>query len=72
LYESDGKFDIYLSKLELITQNLTVKNAILILRGDWYINFPHKCKNMNGNYTIILRNSLKNTVNVLTKITKSI
>jgi len=71
LYASDGKFDICLSKLELITQNLIVKNAILILHGDWYINFPHKSKNINGNYTFILRNSLKNTVNVLTRITKS-
>jgi len=49
LYASDGKFDIYLSRLELTTQNLIVKSAILILHGDWYINFPHKSKNMNGN-----------------------
>jgi hypothetical protein len=49
LYPSDRKLDIYLSKLEPITQNLIVKNAILILHGDWYINFPHKSKNINGN-----------------------
>jgi len=49
LYVHDGKFDIYLSKLDLITQNLIVKNAILILHGDWYINFPHKSKNIKRN-----------------------
>ena len=49
LYASDGKFDIYLSKLELITQNLIVKNVILILHGDWYINFSHKSKNIKRN-----------------------
>jgi len=49
LYASDGKFDICLSKLDLITQNLIVKNAILILQGDWDINFPHKSKNIKRN-----------------------
>jgi len=49
LYSFDRKLDIYLSKLQLITQNLIAKNAILILHGDWYINFPHKSNNINGN-----------------------
>ena len=64
LYSSDGKFNIYLS-------NLIVKNEILIPHGDWYINFLHKSNNINGNSTFIMRNSLKNTVNVPTRITKS-
>ena len=35
---ANRKLDIYLSKLQLITQNLDVKKAILILHGDWHIN----------------------------------
>ena len=35
---SDGKFDIFLNRLELIIQELIVKNKILIPRGDWNIN----------------------------------
>ena len=49
LCSSDGKLDIYLSRIEMITQKLIVRNAILILHGDWYINFPHKSNNINGN-----------------------
>ena len=44
LHSSHGKLDNYLSKLELITYNLIVKNTILILHGDWYINVLHKSK----------------------------
>jgi hypothetical protein len=58
LYSSGRKFNNYLGKLELITQKLIVKNAILILHGD------HKSKNINGNETYVLSSSLKNTVNV--------
>jgi len=29
-------------QVRAITQNLTVKNAILILRGDWYKDFLDK------------------------------
>jgi len=39
---ANRKLDIYLSKLQLITQNLVVKKAILILHGDWHINLLHK------------------------------
>jgi len=34
----------------LISQNLIVKNAILILHGDWYINFLHKKKELDFYY----------------------
>jgi hypothetical protein len=50
LYLSHRKLDIYLSKLELISQNLIVTNAILILHGDWYINFLHKKKKESDFY----------------------
>ena len=49
LYLSDGKLEIYFSKLQLITQKWTVKNAIPILHGYGYINFPHQGKNISGN-----------------------
>jgi hypothetical protein len=70
LYSSYGKFDIYLSTLELIIPNSFVKNATLILHGDWYINFLHKSNNINGNSTFIMRKGLKNTVNVPTRLKK--
>jgi len=44
LHTSDGKLDIYLSKLQLISHKLIVENAISILHGDWYISFPIKVK----------------------------
>ena len=49
LYASDGKFDICLSMLDLIIQNLIVKITIQILHGDWYINSPYKSKNIKRN-----------------------
>jgi hypothetical protein len=42
----------------------------MIQHGAWFINFPHNSKNTNEKQTHILRNSLKNTVSVLTRITK--
>jgi hypothetical protein len=44
LYSSGRKFNNCLGKLELITQKLILKNAILVVLGDWYINFPTKVK----------------------------
>jgi hypothetical protein len=38
----DGKFDIFLNKLQLIIQKITVKNKILILYGDLNIKFLYK------------------------------
>jgi len=48
LYSTNRKLDICLSKLQLITQKLIEKNAIPILHGDWYINFPTKLKTSMG------------------------
>jgi hypothetical protein len=42
---SDGKFDIFLHRLELIFQKLIVKNKILLLFGEWNINFLQKSFN---------------------------
>jgi exonuclease III len=66
----DGKIDTFFNKLEMIMQKLIVKHKILILCGDWNINFlqgsPHT-RELN----MLLWYNLKHTVNVLTRITKT-
>jgi hypothetical protein len=37
----DGQFDKFLNKLELVIQKLLMKDKILILCGDWNIDFLH-------------------------------
>jgi hypothetical protein len=70
-HSSDGKFDIFLNKLELIIQKLIVKNRIMILNGGWYINLHYKSTNEGELKNLFLRHNLKNTVNDPIRITKS-
>ena len=64
----DEKVDIFLNKLELIIQILTVKNKILIPDGDWNINFLHKSWNKRElNNFLLCYNA-----NIPTRITKHI
>jgi len=67
----DGKFDIFLNKLQLIVQKIIVKNKILILCGDWNVKFLYKNSNERELNYLLLRCNLKHTINVPTRITKS-
>jgi hypothetical protein len=60
IYRSpDGQVEKFLDKLELVAQNLLMKDKMLILCGDWNIDF------------LLLRYNLINTVQSPTRITKS-
>jgi hypothetical protein len=63
----DGKYDIFLNKVELIIQILIVNNKISILDGDWNINFLHKSTNERefNNFLLLY------TANIPTGITKN-
>ena len=67
----DGKFDIFLNKLQFIIQKIILKNKILIVSGDWNMNFIYKSSNEREYNHLLSRYNLKHTVNVPTKITKS-
>jgi hypothetical protein len=67
----DGKFDIFLSNLQLIIQKIAVKNKILIRCGDWSIKFLYKNSSERKLNYLLSRYNLKCTVNVPTRITKS-
>jgi hypothetical protein len=68
---SDGKFYIFLNRLGLIIQKLIVKNKILILSGEWNINFLQKSFNARELNIIFWRYHLKHTVSVPPTVTKS-
>jgi exonuclease III len=67
----DGQFDKSLSKLELVIQKLLMKDKILILCGDWNIDFLHEDSNQKDLTDLLLRYNLVNTVQSPTRITKS-
>jgi hypothetical protein len=67
----DGNFDIFLRKLDLVIQKLIVKGKILILSGDWNINFSHQNAKLNELQNLFLLYNLVNTVVLPTRITKS-
>jgi predicted outer membrane repeat protein len=67
----DGKFDIFLNKLELIIQKLILKDRIFILSGDWNINFLEESVNLNELKILLLKYNLVNTVQSPTRITKN-
>jgi hypothetical protein len=55
IYRSpDGKFDIFLNNLHLVTQKLTLKERILILSGDWNTNFFQESVKLNEQEKITL------------------
>jgi hypothetical protein len=66
----DGKFDIFLKKLDLVIQRLIVKDRILILSGDWNINFLQESVNLNELKNLLLKYNLVNIVHSPTRITK--
>jgi hypothetical protein len=47
-----------------------VNNKILILDGDWNVNFLHKCWNEREFNNFLLWYNVKHTANVPTRITK--
>ena len=72
IYRSpDGQFDKFLEKLELVVQKILMKGKILILCGDWNIDFLHESRNQKDLTDFLLRYNLVNTVQSPTRITKS-
>jgi hypothetical protein len=65
------ELDKFLNKLEMVIQKLIKKDKILILCGDWNIDFPSDNGNLNDLKDLLLRYNLINTVQSPTKITKS-
>jgi hypothetical protein len=66
-----GKFDVFLSKLEFIIQELSNKNRILILSGDWNINFLQDGLHVREINNALIRYNLISTVKDPTRITKT-
>jgi exonuclease III len=67
----DGQFDKFLNKLELVIQKLLMKDKILILCGDWNIDFLHEDGNLKDLTDPLLRYNLVNTVQFPSRIMKS-
>jgi exonuclease III len=67
----EGQFDKFINKLELVIQKLLMEDKILILCGDWNIDFLHVDGNLKDLTDLLLRYNLVNTVQSPTRITKS-
>jgi exonuclease III len=67
----DGEFDKFLNKLGSVIQKLLMKDKILIICGDWNIDFLHEDSNLKGFTDLLLRYNLVNTVRSPTRILKS-
>ena len=67
----NGQSDKFLNKLELVIQKLLMKDKILILCGDWNIDFLHEDSNLKDLTDLLLRYNLVNTVQSPTRISKS-
>jgi hypothetical protein len=67
----DRQFEKLLNKLELIIQKLIKKDKILLLCGDWNMDFLHEDGNLTDLTDLLLRYNLVNTVQFPTRITKS-
>ena len=65
-----GQFDKFLDKLELVVQKLLMEDKILILCGDWNIDFFHESSNQKDLTDLLLRYYLVNTVKSPTRTTK--
>jgi exonuclease III len=73
VYKSpDGQFDKFLDRLELIIQKLLKNDKILLLCGDWNIDFLQDSGNLHDLKDLFLRYNLVNTVQSPTRVTKSI
>jgi uncharacterized protein YktA (UPF0223 family) len=64
------EFDKFLNKLEMVIQKLLKKDKILILCGDWNIDFLSDNGNLNDLKDLLLRYNLINTVQSPTRVTK--
>jgi len=72
IYRSpDGQFGKFLNKLELVIQKLLIKNNILILCGDWNIDFLHDDGNLKDLTDLLLRYNLVNIAQSLTRVMKT-
>jgi len=67
----DGQCDKFLNKLELVVQKLIMKDKILILCGDWNIDFLREEGNLKDLTDLQLRYNPVNTVQSPTRIMKS-
>jgi exonuclease III len=67
----DGQFYKFLHKLELVIQKLLMKDKILLLCGDWNIDFLHEDGNLKNLTDLLMRYNLINTVQSSTRITKN-
>jgi len=76
IYRSpDGQLEKFLKELEVVIQKLLRKNKILLLCGDWNIDFLKEDNNKKELTDLLLRYNLVNTVKSptrLTTITKSL
>jgi len=69
IYRSpDGHLDKIQKKL--VIQKLLMKDKILILCGDWYIDFLHEDDNLKDLTDLLLRYNVVNTVQSPTRVTK--
>jgi hypothetical protein len=66
----DGQFDKLFNKLELVIQKLLKKDKILLLCGDWNMNFFHDDGCLKNLTDFLLMCCLVNTVQSPTRIMK--
>jgi exonuclease III len=72
IYRSpNGKFEVFLSRLEIVIQKLQNKKKRLILSGDWNINFLHDSPQVTEINNLLTRFNLTITVKVPMRITKT-
>jgi exonuclease III len=67
----DGQFDKLLHKLELIINKLLKNDKILLLCGDWNMDFMQDSGKLKDLKDLLLRYNLVNTVQSATRIVKS-
>jgi exonuclease III len=72
IYRSpNGKFEVFLNRLEIVFQKLHNKKKRLILSGDWNINFLHDSPQVKEVNNLLIRFNLINTVKAPTRIMKT-
>ena len=70
IYRSlDGQLEKLKKKLEVVIQKLLRKNKILLLCGDWNIDFLKEANNKKELTDLLLRYNLVNTVKSPTRLT---
>jgi exonuclease III len=72
IYRSpNGKFEVFLNRLEIVIQKLQNTKKRLILSGDWNINFLHDSPQVTEINNLLTRFNLIITVKVPMNITKT-